>query len=91
MEELVKMSSKGQLVVPYSIRRRSKLHEGDRFIAVDIREGVIFKKVRIPEVKIRFEKLSKDMALHFKKHHITQKDIDDAVRWARKERTGSGR
>lgn len=83
------MSSKGQLVVPYSIRKKEKLNEGDRFIAVDTVQGVIFKKVNIPEVKIRFEKLSREMALHFKKHRITQKDINDAVKWARKNNTDS--
>jgi len=88
-DELVKMSSKGQLVVPYSIRKKEKLNEGDRFIAVDTVQGVIFKKVNIPDIKIRLEKLHEEMSAHARKYHITQKDVDGAVKWARKSKSGS--
>ena len=52
MEELVKMSSKGQLVVPNIIRKREKFKANDRFVAFEIHEGVVFKRIAIPRVKM---------------------------------------
>ena len=41
--ELVKMSPKGQLVVPQEIREKEDFETGDRFIPIPIKEGIIFK------------------------------------------------
>lgn len=40
MEDLVKMSPKGQLVVPKDIREKEKFEPTDRFVAVGITGGV---------------------------------------------------
>ena len=80
--ELVKMSPKGQLVVPQEVRKQASFEPGDRFVAMPVEEGVLFKKV---DLKKEFERLSKETTTHFKKHKITQKDIDEAVIWARRK------
>lgn len=82
--ELVKMSEKGQLVVPQEIRKMSNLTPGERFVAFPIRGGVLFKKVEIPKVKLDFESLSKDIESQFKKNKIKESDVKEAIRWARK-------
>ncbi|MBI5390885.1 AbrB/MazE/SpoVT family DNA-binding domain-containing protein [Candidatus Woesearchaeota archaeon] len=82
---IVKMSQKGQLVVPQGIREEEGLQEGDRFIPFAVKEGVLFKKVRIPDVKIEFESLTKEMRARFKEKGVTQKDVNEAVQWARKK------
>lgn len=51
MEEFVKMSPKGQLVVPQDIREKENFKPGDRFIAVKLPDGVLFKKVEMPNIK----------------------------------------
>ena len=83
--EFVKMSPKGQLVVPQGIREIESFEPGDRFIAMPVKEGVLFKKVEMPNVKIEFDKLSKEIEAHFKKQKITPKDVDEAVKWTRKK------
>ncbi len=83
MEELVKMSEKGQLVVPRKIRKKEGFKNSDRFVAIDVKGGVLFKKVNIPEVKIEFEELSKELRAHLKKQNAKQSDADEAVKWAR--------
>ena len=70
MEELVKMSPKGQLVVPKDIRTQEHFKPTDRFIAVGVKGGVLFKRVKIPNVKMEFKSLSKDIAQHFKKENV---------------------
>ncbi len=83
-EELVKMSMKGQLVVPKEIRIKEKFQSSDRFVAFAVNEGVLFKRVEIPDVKIEFESLSKEIAENFKKNKIKREDVKEAVEWARK-------
>ncbi len=43
----MKMSDKGQLVVPKEIREDENFEPSDKFIAISIRDGVIFKKIEI--------------------------------------------
>lgn len=78
--ELVKMSNKGQLVVPQGIREQAKLNPGERFIAFSIDEGVVFKKVDLPD----FESFAKEIETQFKSKKITKKDIKGALKWSRK-------
>ena len=85
-EEMVKMSPKGQLVVPREIRLKEKFKPSDRFVAFEVRGGVLFKKVNIPEVRAEFEALSKEIARQFKEKGIKESDVGEAVRWARKRR-----
>jgi len=85
-EELVKMSGKGQLVVPRRIREKEGLKTSDRFVAIEVKGGVLFKRVEIPKVKIEFESLSRDIESHLKRHEVKREDVDEAIKWARKER-----
>ena len=83
-EELVKMSPKGQLVVPKEIRVKQKFKPTDRFVAFSVKGGVLFKRINIPDVNAEFESLSRDIAKQVKKRKIKKKDIDEAIRWARR-------
>jgi hypothetical protein len=82
--ELVKMSPKGQLVVSQDTRNKEKFNPGDRFMQFPINSGVLFKKVKIPDVKVEFEKLSKEIEKQFKKRKIIPQDVDNAIKCARK-------
>lgn len=79
------MSAKGQLVVPLDIRSKFNLTPGERFVAFPIKEGVLFKKVEMPKIKISFESLSKEIEAQFSKNNIKEKEINEAVKWARKK------
>lgn len=83
--ELVKMSPKGQLVVPQGIREMSGFGTGDRFVPFPVKNGVLFKKVKIPDVKVEFERLSKEIEVQFKKQKVLKKDASEAIKWARKK------
>ena len=78
-EELVKMSEKGQLVVPQEIRERVGLSPGERFVAFPVEKGVLFKRVEIPKVKLDFESLAKEIQGQFGKHKVRKSDILRAV------------
>jgi len=46
--ELVKVSSKGQLVIPQDIRQKMKIEEGDTFAVTSKDHLVILKKIESP-------------------------------------------
>ncbi len=83
--DLVKMSPKGQLVVPQEIREQEGFVPGDRFISFSIKGGILFKRVKIPEVKAEFVKLSQEIEKQFKKQTVSLDDVDEAVKWARRK------
>ncbi len=83
--ELVKMSPKGQLVVPQDIRMEEGFIPGDRFVPFPVKGGILFKKVKIPDVKAEFQKLSKEIEKQFKKQKVTSEDVDEAVKWVRRK------
>jgi len=85
-QELVKMSEKGQLVVPRSIRDKEGFKRSDRFVAIEVRDGVLFKKVEIPDVRLEFESLSKDIQSHLARRKIKQEEVAKAIKWARARR-----
>ncbi len=68
--QLSKMSKKGQLVVPKDIREKEHLELSDKFIAIPIKDGVIFKRIKIDldkeyielkkKVRERFEEIDED-------------------------------
>ena len=82
--ELVKMSTKGQLVVPQEVRGIANLVPGERFVAFPVQDGVLFKRVDIPKVKLDFESLSKEIEVQFRKNRVKQSDVAKAVKWAGK-------
>lgn len=82
--EIVKMSEKGQLVVPQDVRSLANLRSGERFVAFPVEDGVLFKKVAIPRVKVDFASLAKEIEAQFKKKGVRQRDVLEAVTWARR-------
>ena len=84
MEELVKMSPKGQLVVPQEIRMQENFKPRDRFIAVPIKNGVVFKRLNL-NMKAEFTSLSKELTEQFRKRKVTGQDVKEAVAWARRK------
>jgi len=83
--EIVKMSAKGQLVVPQQIRAKEGFAVGDRFIPLQVKDGVLFKRIELPNIKGEFEKLSAEVEEQFKKAKVSRKDLSGAIKWARKK------
>jgi len=58
MIEMAKMSSKGQVVIPASIREELKLEEGTRLVVQRIGNSVVFKRINIEDALKEYEKLA---------------------------------
>lgn len=77
---MMKMSPKGQLVVPQDLREQLNLKPGDRFVPVAIADGIYFKKV---DLNKEFLRIAKDVEKQFV--NLTEQDIKQAIQWARKQ------
>ena len=84
MSEIVKMSAKGQLVVPEQIRKDEDFKAGDWFVPLPMNEGVLFKRIKIPDVKKDFAKIAKEIEAKFRKQKVTPVNVKEAVKWARR-------
>ena len=77
-----RMSSKGQVVIPESIRKRLNLKEGAQFIVVGDADVVILKAVLAPDIN-EFDALIKQARQQAKDAGLKQRDITSAVAKAR--------
>jgi len=84
VEEIVKMSEKGQLVVPKEIRESSGFDSGTRFVAVPINEGVVFKKIDL-DLREEYGQLSQQIQSKVEDNDISEDVVGDAIEWARSQ------
>ncbi|MDO8633717.1 MAG: AbrB/MazE/SpoVT family DNA-binding domain-containing protein [archaeon] len=58
--ELIKMSSRGQIVIPQEVRKKMKLEEGEAFAVTGSGDTLLFKRVKMPskeEIVKKFRKI----------------------------------
>jgi AbrB family looped-hinge helix DNA binding protein len=84
--EVVKMSKKGQLVVPAELREMLGLNPEDRFIAYGDEDYVIFKKVELPSLKKEFEEIVKITSKIAREAGITEDVVLEEIRAYRREK-----
>ena len=77
-----RMSSKGHVVIPESIRKQLNLQEGAQFIVVVEGDVVVLKVVNLPD-KSQFDELIKQARQQAKEAGLTEEDITSAVAKAR--------
>ena len=78
-----RMSSKGQVVIPESIRKRLDLKEGVQFLVIGDADVVILKVVATPHLT-EFRALIKEARRQAKEAGLKHSDISSAVSKARR-------
>lgn len=86
--ETIKMSSKGQIVIPRDIREEIDAVEGTVFAVISGRDSIVLKKVTTPSKEDLIKEL-KNIAVEGKKRlskkGIREEDISDIVHKARQK------
>jgi len=77
-----RMSSKGQVVIPETIRKRLKLEEGSQFVVVGDADVIILKAIALPELD-EFDALIQEARKQAKAAGLKKKDIQFAIAKAR--------
>ncbi len=78
-DTVVKMSEKGQLVVPKDIRKEEHFQPSDKFIAIPIKDGVIFKKIEI-DLEKEYDDLKKRVRERFEEEEISEDEVEKAIK-----------
>jgi len=87
--EMVKMSSKGQIVIPQDIRAEICASEGTMFAVISGRDSIVLKKVATPskeELICELKKIAKEGAKRAEKLGIKETDVSDLVHKRRKDK-----
>ena len=77
-----RMSSKGQVVIPETVRKQLNLTEGTQFVVVGTDDVVILKTIVPPDVD-EFEAILEKAREQAKQAGLTQADISKAIAKAR--------
>jgi len=76
------MSSKGQIVIPESIRKQMNLIEGTQFVVVGENGVVMLKTIEAPVIS-DFDDLIQKVRTQAKAAGLKQSDISNAIKKAR--------
>ncbi|RJP84160.1 MAG: AbrB/MazE/SpoVT family DNA-binding domain-containing protein [Desulfobacteraceae bacterium] len=79
-----KMSSKGQVVIPETIRKQLNLKAGAQFVVVGDKDVVILKSISPPSVN-EFEEMIAEARKKGKQAGIKESDISEAIVKAREK------
>ena len=89
MPETIKMSSRGQIVIPQDIREEIKASEGTIFSIVSVRDAIILKKISTPSKEDLIKELEA-IALEGRKRAeklgIKESDVPELVQSVRKSK-----
>jgi AbrB family looped-hinge helix DNA binding protein len=77
-----RMSSKGQVVIPETIRKRLKLKAGTQFVVVGEKDMLILKTIAAPDMD-EFDALIEQVRQQAKLAGLKRSDITDAITKAR--------
>ncbi|MFH1916666.1 MAG: AbrB/MazE/SpoVT family DNA-binding domain-containing protein [Nanoarchaeota archaeon] len=78
--ELTRISEKGQVVIPSSLRKEMGIKKSDQFIIFGEGGTVILKKIEIPAFKKTFDEVAKPLRDAAKKAGLTRADVKKAIR-----------
>lgn len=87
--ETTKMSSRGQVVIPFDIRKEIKAEEGTIFLVIASGEDLILKKIKMPSKKELIKdlkKMSEEGRKNAEKLGIKESDVPDLVDKSRKSK-----
>jgi len=87
--EMIKMSSKGQIVIPQEIRAEINASEGTIFAVISGKDSIVLKKVAIPskeDLINELQNIAKEGAKRAEKLGIKESDVSDLIHKRRIEK-----
>ncbi|MFH1072317.1 MAG: AbrB family transcriptional regulator [Nanoarchaeota archaeon] len=87
--ELTRISEKGQVVIPSSLRREMGIKKSDQFMVFGEAGTVILKKIEIAALKKTFDEIAQPLRQAAKQVGLTKADVKKAIRDVRDDEAGS--
>ena len=82
--EITSVSSRGQVVIPQSLRDRMKIRTGEKFVVIGEDNTIVLKKLEMPSFS-GIDKLLKKTRDFAKKKGIKESDVEKAIKQTRKK------
>ncbi len=85
---IVKMDAEGKIIIPDKLRKMINVEGEAEFVAVLDGNGIYLSKINEPSGSLtkRFDNLSQEAQRVFAQRGISEKDVKEAVEWARARR-----
>ncbi len=83
--ETTRLSSKGQIVIPLSLRQQLKIKEGTQFLVITRRDAIILKKIS-EESAQNWEELTRPLRQKARKLGLKRRDIPREIEAVRSKR-----
>ena len=77
---IVRVSSKGQVVIPTELRKEMGLAEGDELYAFGRDDTLVLQKIQKKDLEREFDEIVKPIRAKAKKAGITRKDVQREIR-----------
>ena len=73
--EMTRISEKGQIVIPSSLRNQMKIKKSDQFLVFGEGNTIVLKKIEKPAIKKTFDEISKPLRDATKKSRFSREDL----------------
>ncbi|MBU0957393.1 MAG: AbrB/MazE/SpoVT family DNA-binding domain-containing protein [Nanoarchaeota archaeon] len=78
MVSLIKLSSKGQIVIPFELREKMKLQEGNLFVISDSGDSICMKKIELPKIK-SWKEATKPFRDAAKRSNFSEEELKELI------------
>ncbi len=78
--ELTRISEKGQVVIPSSLRKEMGIKKSDQFMVFGEAGTVILKKIETLAIKKTFDEIAKPLQQAAKQAGLTRADVKKAIK-----------
>ena len=82
--ELTRLSQKGQVVIPTSVRRKLGLKQGMRFLVIGVGDTVVLRRLELGEEAMKIKQALVESRRKAEKIGFTQKEIEKLIHETRK-------
>ena len=87
--ELTRISEKGQVVIPSSLRKEMGIKKSDQFIVFGEENTIILKKIEKPAIKKSFDEIANPLRKAAKELGLTKQDLTKAIKDVRNAKISS--
>ena len=85
MIEIATISSKGQLVIPRSIREEMKIEQKEKFVVINEgNDNILLKRIRQEDIVKEMREIMNYASRKFKEAGITHKDVEKEIKAVRR-------
>lgn len=83
---MVKVSSRGQIVIPKDIMKELSVREGDKLLVISKNKNILLKKIEMNVFEKSLESVLEPMWKKAEKKKLTERDVEEAIKTVRKRK-----